>query len=73
MVAGSPPALATVDVTPDAETGEFISPLAAFLTNAALEAGTIRPTQDKTMQLAGDFERSRLQGRISVKVTPRAG
>ena len=28
-----------VDVTPDAETGEIVSPLAAFLTHAALEAG----------------------------------
>ena len=31
--------MATVDVTPDAETGEIVSPLAAFLTHAALEAG----------------------------------
>jgi DNA helicase-2/ATP-dependent DNA helicase PcrA len=36
---GLPPAPAAVDVTPDAETGEIISPLAAFLTHAALEAG----------------------------------
>jgi len=36
---GDPPALATVDLTPDAETGEIVSPLAAFLTHAALEAG----------------------------------
>ncbi|HEV8689895.1 MAG TPA: UvrD-helicase domain-containing protein [Ideonella sp.] len=36
---GLPPAPAPVDVTPDAETGEIISPLAAFLTHAALEAG----------------------------------
>jgi DNA helicase-2/ATP-dependent DNA helicase PcrA len=28
-----------VDLTPDAETGEIMSPLAAFLTHAALEAG----------------------------------
>ena len=27
------------DLTPDAETGEILSPLAAFLTHAALEAG----------------------------------
>lgn len=39
MAVGLPPALAAVDVTPDAETGEIISPLAAFLTHAALEAG----------------------------------
>ncbi len=32
-------AVAAVDVTPDAETGEIVSPLAAFLTHAALEAG----------------------------------
>jgi DNA helicase-2/ATP-dependent DNA helicase PcrA len=31
--------LAAVDLTPDAETGEIVSPLAAFLTHAALEAG----------------------------------
>ncbi len=30
---------AVVDVTPDAETGEIMSPLAAFLTHASLEAG----------------------------------
>ena len=30
---------ATVDVAPDAETGEIVSPLVAFLTHAALEAG----------------------------------
>ena len=30
---------APVDVTPDAETGEIMSPLAAFLTHASLEAG----------------------------------
>jgi len=39
LAAGSPAAVAAVDVTPDAETGEIISPLAAFLTHAALEAG----------------------------------
>ena len=38
-VAGIPAALAAVDLTPDAETGEIVSPLAAFLTHAALEAG----------------------------------
>ncbi len=32
-------AVAAVDLTPDAETGEIVSPLAAFLTHAALEAG----------------------------------
>ena len=37
--AGQPAALAAVDLTPDAETGEIVSPLAAFLTHAALEAG----------------------------------
>lgn len=36
---GLPAALADVDLTPDAETGEIVSPLAAFLTHAALEAG----------------------------------
>jgi DNA helicase-2/ATP-dependent DNA helicase PcrA len=36
---GEPTALAAVDLTPDAETGEIMSPLAAFLTHAALEAG----------------------------------
>jgi len=36
---GVPRAVAAVDVTPDAETGEIVSPLAAFLTHAALEAG----------------------------------
>ncbi|MDH5538898.1 MAG: UvrD-helicase domain-containing protein [Rhizobacter sp.] len=35
----APPALTAVDVTPDAETGEIMSPLAAFLTHASLEAG----------------------------------
>jgi DNA helicase-2/ATP-dependent DNA helicase PcrA len=39
LSAGVPAAVAAVDVTPDAETGEIISPLAAFLTHAALEAG----------------------------------
>jgi DNA helicase II / ATP-dependent DNA helicase PcrA len=34
-----PEAIAAVDLTPDAETGEIVSPLAAFLTHAALEAG----------------------------------
>ncbi len=34
-----PPAVASTDQTPDAETGEIMSPLAAFLTHAALEAG----------------------------------
>jgi len=37
--AGSPNAVAAVDLTPDAETGEIMSPLAAFLTHASLEAG----------------------------------
>jgi len=36
---GTPNAVAAVDVTPDAETGEIMSPLAAFLTHASLEAG----------------------------------
>jgi DNA helicase-2/ATP-dependent DNA helicase PcrA len=36
---GIPRAPAAMDVTPDAETGEIVSPLAAFLTHAALEAG----------------------------------
>jgi DNA helicase-2/ATP-dependent DNA helicase PcrA len=39
IAAGAPSAVAAVDVTPDAETGEIQSPLAAFLTHAALEAG----------------------------------
>ena len=39
MAVGLPPAPAAVDLTPDAETGEIVSPLAAFLTHAALEAG----------------------------------
>jgi len=37
--AGEPEAVAAVDLTPDAETGEIMSPLAAFLTHASLEAG----------------------------------
>jgi DNA helicase-2/ATP-dependent DNA helicase PcrA len=36
---GTATALAAVDLAPDAETGEIVSPLAAFLTHAALEAG----------------------------------
>ncbi|MDE2401457.1 MAG: UvrD-helicase domain-containing protein [Burkholderiales bacterium] len=36
---GLPNAVAMVDTLPDAETGEIISPLIAFLTHAALEAG----------------------------------
>ena len=39
LAAGLPEAVAPVDLTPDAETGEIMSPLAAFLTHAALEAG----------------------------------
>ena len=39
LAAGRPPAIAAVDLTPDAETGEIMSPLAAFLTHASLEAG----------------------------------
>jgi DNA helicase-2/ATP-dependent DNA helicase PcrA len=37
--AGLPNAVALVDTLPDAETGEIISPLLAFLTHASLEAG----------------------------------
>ena len=37
--AGTPTAIAAVDLAPDAETGEIMSPLAAFLTHASLEAG----------------------------------
>jgi len=37
--AGTPTAVASVELTPDAETGEIMSPLAAFLTHASLEAG----------------------------------
>lgn len=36
---GEPRALAVAELAPDAETGEIVSPLAAFLTHAALEAG----------------------------------
>jgi len=36
---GLPNAIAAAATTPDAETGEIMSPLAAFLTHAALEAG----------------------------------
>ena len=36
---GLPVAVAPVDTLPDAETGEIISPLLAFLTHASLEAG----------------------------------
>ena len=39
IAAGVPTAVAAAEVTPDAETGEIVSPLAAFLTHAALEAG----------------------------------
>lgn len=39
MAPGLPTAVARVDTLPDAETGEIISPLVAFLTHAALEAG----------------------------------
>jgi len=39
LAAGDPPAVAAVELVPDAETGEIMSPLAAFLTHAALEAG----------------------------------
>jgi DNA helicase-2/ATP-dependent DNA helicase PcrA len=37
--AATPTALVAVDLAPDADTGEIVSPLAAFLTHAALEAG----------------------------------
>ena len=36
---GLPAAIAPASFTPDAETGEIMSPLAAFLTHASLEAG----------------------------------
>lgn len=39
MAPGLLQAVAAVDLTPDAETGEIMSPLAAFLTHASLEAG----------------------------------
>jgi DNA helicase-2/ATP-dependent DNA helicase PcrA len=39
IAAGLPAAVASVDMLPDAETGEIISPLLAFLTHASLEAG----------------------------------
>ena len=37
--AGPRPAMAPITLTPDADTGEIMSPLAAFLTHASLEAG----------------------------------
>jgi len=45
---GLPVAVAQVDTLPDAETGEIISPLLAFLTHASLEAGDnqAQPGQD---------------------------
>jgi DNA helicase-2/ATP-dependent DNA helicase PcrA len=39
LAEGMPRAVALMDVLPDAETGEIVSPLVAFLTHAALEAG----------------------------------
>jgi DNA helicase-2/ATP-dependent DNA helicase PcrA len=39
MAEGLPAAVALADTQPDADTGEIMSPLAAFLTHAALEAG----------------------------------
>ncbi|HEX2011466.1 MAG TPA: UvrD-helicase domain-containing protein [Roseateles sp.] len=39
IAAGLPNAIAAAATTPDAETGEIMSPLAAFLTHASLEAG----------------------------------
>ncbi len=39
IAAGTPVAVALAATQPDAETGEIMSPLAAFLTHAALEAG----------------------------------
>jgi DNA helicase-2/ATP-dependent DNA helicase PcrA len=39
IAAGTPTAVAAVDLTPDADTGEIVSPLAAFLNHASLEAG----------------------------------
>ncbi|MGC4060038.1 MAG: 3'-5' exonuclease [Aquabacterium sp.] len=39
LAQGVPAAVAQVDTLPDAETGEIISPLLAFLTHASLEAG----------------------------------
>jgi len=39
LAEGLPVAVARVDTLPDAETGEIISPLLAFLTHASLEAG----------------------------------
>jgi DNA helicase-2/ATP-dependent DNA helicase PcrA len=36
---GFPAAVGKVELTPDADTGEILSPLVAFLTHAALEAG----------------------------------
>ena len=39
LAVGVPAAVAGVALTPDAQTGEIMSPLAAFLTHASLEAG----------------------------------
>ena len=39
IAAGLPVAVAPAETQPDADTGEIMSPLAAFLTHAALEAG----------------------------------
>ena len=39
IAVGLPQAVAAAAITPDAETGEIMSPLAAFLTHASLEAG----------------------------------
>ncbi|MBP7132707.1 MAG: UvrD-helicase domain-containing protein [Aquabacterium sp.] len=39
IAVGLPAVVASVDMLPDAETGEIISPLLAFLTHASLEAG----------------------------------
>ena len=39
LAGSAPTAVAGVDLAPDAETGEIMSPLAAFLTHASLEAG----------------------------------
>ena len=39
LAEGLPAAVARVDTLPDADTGEIISPLLAFLTHASLEAG----------------------------------
>ncbi len=55
-----PAAVASVDMLPDAETGEIISPLLAFLTHASLEAGDNQAQAGPGCRAADDHPR--LQG-----------